>query len=134
CDPSNELIGERVRRIVTAGDTYIGLRDRATNMIHFPYEVDTKLGRVHADPIPLGHGMTSRVLETGKPLRLGTFGELVANGMTTGRYAEGESAVHGESWLGVPILAREKAIGTVASGPDRHAAHREAHEHLASTS
>jgi GAF domain-containing protein/CheY-like chemotaxis protein len=128
-----ELVGERLTQVFKAGDMYIGLWDRATNMINFPYEIDSKLGRVHADPIPLGQGMTSKVLETRRPLRLGTFDELVANGMVIGTYAEGQGAAFGASWLGVPILAGENAIGIVAFAGYQQNAFTEADEHLVST-
>jgi len=128
-----ELVGERLTALFDARDMYIGIWDRATNLISFPYEIDGNLGRVHAEPIPLGQGLTTKVLETRKPLRLGTSADMVANGMVIGKYAEGESAVNAQSWLGVPILAGEEAIGLVVFGGAGEHAFTEADEHLVST-
>jgi len=128
-----ELVGERLTVLFHARDMYIGLWDRTTNLISFPFEIDSNLGRVHADPIPLGQGLTTKVLETRRPLRLGTYADIVANGMVIVPYAEGESAGMAGSWLGVPILAGEEAIGLLGFGASDEHAFSEADEHLVST-
>src|SRR4029077_12205837 len=60
-----ELVGEQVRRVFKADIAYVALLDRATDMIHFPYRHgDVSVSRRH------GEGLTSKIIDTGKPLLL----------------------------------------------------------------
>ena len=128
-----ELVGERLAAMLRSQDMYIGLWDRVSNLISFPYEIDRTLGRVHGEAIPLGQGLSTTVLRERKPLRLGTWEAQQAKGGIVGTYAEGAAGVSGQSWLGVPILAGEEAIGLVAFGEQRPDAFSEADERLVST-
>ena len=64
-----ELVGERVRGIFEASSIFIAIVDEATSTITFPYEIDEG-ERIHSDPIPLGEGLSSRVIEA-RGVRLG---------------------------------------------------------------
>jgi GAF domain-containing protein/CheY-like chemotaxis protein len=128
-----ELVGERLAAMFHTQDMYIGLWDRVTNLITFPYEIDSTLGRVHSEPISLGQGLTTTVLRRRQALRLGSVAAMVEHGMVMGKYAEGGGATIGESWLGVPILAGDEAIGIVALASAAQDAFGEADERLVST-
>ncbi len=128
-----EVVGERLSGIVGAHDMYIGLYDRASNEISFPYELDRGVRR-HSEPIQLGEGLTTTVIRSRRPLRLGTKGEQHEGGAILPTYADDQASGDlGESWLGVPILAGEEAIGAVVFGDPRKNAFTDADERLVST-
>ena len=127
-----ELVGERLAAIFKSGDMYVALYERVSNSISFPYELDHGQ-RMHGEPIQLGEGMTSELLRTGRPLRVGTLDEQQAHGAVIGKYAEGEIGTVGQSWLGVPIMSGDEAIGAVAFSDQRENAYSEADERLVST-
>jgi GAF domain-containing protein/DNA-binding response OmpR family regulator len=120
-----ELVGERVRSIFTADSMFVALYDPIDDIIRFPYEVAGG-SRVHTEPLPLGTGITSIVVRSRRPLRLGTS-----------RDAEALGAVQGgmptESWLGVPILAGDRVLGIIALEAVEPHAFDEADERLLAT-
>jgi GAF domain-containing protein/DNA-binding response OmpR family regulator len=128
-----ELVGRRLAETLKSNTMFIGLYERATNLIRFPYEIDHGK-RVHGEPIELGEGITSKVLKTGEPLRFGTLEEQAASGSFIGEYStEDDLAPPGASWLGVPIVAGNEPIGVVALGDDRPNAFSESDERLVTT-
>jgi GAF domain-containing protein/CheY-like chemotaxis protein len=127
-----DLIGERLAAMFRSNDMFVALYDRITNTISFPYELDAGR-RVHGDPIQAGEGLTTQVLKTGQPLRLGTLADQRAHGAVFGTYAEGEVGTVGESWLGVPISGGDEPIGVVSFSDPRPNAFGEADERLVST-
>jgi GAF domain-containing protein/CheY-like chemotaxis protein len=128
-----DLVGDRLASMVPADDMFIGLYDSTTNLINFPYELH-RGRRIHGTPIERGSGLSSVVLDTGRPLRLGTFAEQQSLGGFIGSYAESDvDDTASESWLGVPILAAEKAIGLVAFGYAPANAYTERDQRVVST-
>jgi GAF domain-containing protein/CheY-like chemotaxis protein len=101
-----ELVGERVRGLFKAGSIYIALYDPTTDLIDFAYEIEEGQ-RSHSEPMALGPGLTSIVIQTRKGLLAGTSEELIALGAIL-------VGVPSESWLGVPILAGDRVLGVVA--------------------
>ena len=93
-----ELVGERVRSIFDARSIFIAVYDEATNTITWPYDIDEG-ERFERGTFALGPGITSAVIKTGRPLRLGTIEEQTA----AGAMQVGGSDT--QSWLGVPIPA-----------------------------
>ena len=88
-----QLVGDRVRSLFSANSMAIALHDPATNLLSWPYDLDE--GEIfHREPRPLGPGMTSQVLASGRPMRVGTMAEQVAAGAIPGRR-------HGD-----PVVAR----------------------------
>jgi PAS domain S-box-containing protein len=114
---------ERIHRIVgglmPAKNFYIALHDRAAGKISFPYFMDES--EPAPGPLPLGKGLTSYVLRTGKPLlvspelnarkrRIGD--EVTFEGIPDLRYIEtGTPAV---IWLGVPLNVGGQTFGVMA--------------------
>ena len=120
-------VGDRITELFTSRLVDIALHDPATGMLNFPYSVESGK-RTRATPIPLGKGLTSRILTSRRPLRLGTSAEADLLGAI---WREDEERT--ESYLGVPILAGDRAIGTIAlMAPEPHA-YDEADERLLST-
>ena len=102
-----ELTGEQLRTTFRADLVYIALLDTATNLIEFPYYFEQ--GQVSvASPIPLGEGVTSRIIETGETLVVNRPEQFEAGG---GLGAVGTPV---RSYLGVPIVAGDQPIGAVS--------------------
>jgi len=99
-----QLTGEQVRQTFAADIAYVGLYDRATGMIHFPYEYGDTLSSIR-----FGEGLTSRIIATGQPLLI--------NKDVAGRHSALQVApvgVSAKSFLGVPIMVGDAAIGVIS--------------------
>jgi GAF domain-containing protein/CheY-like chemotaxis protein len=109
-----DVVGERVRDIFGAPYMYIALYDAAAGRIDFPFQIEDG-ERGSWEPMPFGEGLTSIVLRTRKPLVLDTDDEQEAHGAVGARG-------HDESYLGVPILVGDRALGVIAlASPEQHA-------------
>ena len=99
-----ELVGEQIRKVFAADIAYVALLDRESNMISFPYQY----GEVLA-PMPLGDGLTSRIIKSGKPLIINADTE--RQGMGLGARIVGTPV---QSYLGVPIFDGTKGLGVIS--------------------
>ena len=100
------VVGQKTRDAFDADIAYIALLDEETGVIDFPYYVED--GRHEPqEPMRLGEGLTSRVLRDRQPLLLNREADWTALGVR----GRGTLA---KSWLGVPILAGERAIGVMS--------------------
>jgi GAF domain-containing protein/CheY-like chemotaxis protein len=98
------LVGEQIRGLFKADIAYVALLDRASGMINFPYQYgDTIESRPH------GEGMTSRIIESGKPLVLNSDIDQQVEALGVKR--RGKSA---RSYLGVPIVVDGRAEGVIS--------------------
>ena len=122
-----DLVGDRLREILHATDIFIALLDETRSRIRFPYIVQSG-DRRESDDLPVGEGLTSRVLEAKKPLRFGNLDEQMQMGPAFGRGID----VH-QSWLGVPILVGDEAIGVVNVSSHTINAYGESDERLVAT-
>ncbi len=106
-----DLVGEKLREIFDAQYIYIALYDRPTHLIYFPYFWQLDHREPAEEPLALGQGLTSRILEARQPQVINSDWERRA--VELGAVAlEGETAMP-KSSLGVPILAGEQAIGVI---------------------
>ena len=121
-----DLVGERVRSIFEAPTIFIGLYDTATGRIAFPYSVDEGQ-RFERTSVELGDGLTSIIINTRRPVRVGSDHE--ANEL--GAVQLGGSAT--ESFLGVPIMAGERVVGVMGLERIERDAFAESDERLLST-
>ena len=99
-----ELIGEQMRETFAADIVYVALLDRETEMIRFPYTYGEEL-----NPLPLGEGLTGKIIETGEPLLI--------NQEIDKRRAEMGVALVGKgarSYLGVPIQIGGQIFGVIS--------------------
>jgi PAS domain S-box-containing protein len=99
-----ELVGEQVRETFDADLAYVALHDEAAGRIEFAYYWETGERRAEA-PMEYGEGITSQILRSREPLLLNR------------REQHEEYAFLGTpslSYLGVPILVGEKAIGVIS--------------------
>jgi PAS domain S-box-containing protein len=101
-----ELVGEQVRETFDADLAYVALHDRPSGRIDFAYYYESGQRR-HEPSIAYGEGLTSRILESREPLLLNR----------SAQFEEHEAARLGtrvRSYLGVPILVGERAIGAIS--------------------
>jgi signal transduction histidine kinase/DNA-binding response OmpR family regulator len=101
-----DLVGKRVRETFDADIAYVALHDRRSDRIDFPYYYER--GQRRDEPsIAYGEGLTSAILESRAPLLLNR----------SPQFEEHEAARVGtpvRSFLGVPILLRDAAIGVIS--------------------
>ena len=99
-----ELTGEQMHQTFAADIVYVALLDPQTNMIDFPYAFGEQM-----PSLPLGKGLTSKILQTGQPLLINQ--DMSARRADLGVALTGREAL---SYLGVPILAGGQAIGVIS--------------------
>jgi PAS domain S-box-containing protein len=98
-------IHDQIRRVMYAENFYIALIVETTQLLEFVYFVDeTSTGGERA--YPLGKGLTSHIIRTGKSMLFVDGHEQHADLEVIGTPA----AV----WLGAPLIARGKTIGAIA--------------------
>ena len=99
-----ELVGERVRETFDADIAYVALHDEAAGQIEFAYYYESGERRREA-PMAYGEGITSQVLASREPLLQNRREQLERQKVV------GTPSL---SYLGVPILVGEKAIGVIS--------------------
>ena len=102
-----DAVGDRVGQILGSRDLSIAIVEPAHNLITFPYWIENGIRDFDTPGIELGEGLTSQIISTGKPIRLGTSAEADARGALM--YGE----IH-ESYLGVPIRSGEQVLGVLS--------------------
>jgi len=125
-----DLLGDRIRTIFDA-EPVVALHDASSNEISFPYFLE-RGQRVEVDPIPLGPGLTSQIIRTGRALRLGTIVEAEALGAIQLGLAEDDMPAN-ESFLGAPIMAGGEVLGVVSIDRQDQYAFTESDERLLAT-
>ena len=124
-----DLVGNRVSQILNTDDMAIAIHEPGSEVISFPYATEDGQ-RLPNEPIPFGTGLTSKIIQSGQPLRLGTMEEQVALGVVVAGFAD---AVAKNSWLGVPIPAGERVLGVLSVFAIPANAFTEADQRLLST-
>ncbi|HSK87844.1 MAG TPA: GAF domain-containing protein, partial [Anaerolineales bacterium] len=99
-----ELVGEQIRHAFEADIAYVALLDEGSNKINFPYQYGEQL-----DPMQYGEGLTSKIIQSGKPL-------LINQDVEKRRAELGATQVgiQARSYLGVPIFVGGKGIGVIS--------------------
>ncbi|HEX5240395.1 MAG TPA: GAF domain-containing protein [Candidatus Limnocylindrales bacterium] len=101
-----DLIGDRILSMFDVATGGIAIYDEQAGLIHSPYGFDTGR-RFEQASRPFGPGLTSEVIRTRRPLRLGSNAEGEQHGMIV------VGSNDAESWLGVPILAGDRVLGVI---------------------
>jgi PAS domain S-box-containing protein len=99
-----ELVGERVRETFEADLAYVALHDEATGRIEFVYYFESGERRQEA-PMEFGEGLTSEILRSREPLLLNRKEQ---------HEKQASVGTPSLSYLGVPILTGQKAIGVIS--------------------
>jgi PAS domain S-box-containing protein len=105
-DALMELVGERMRETFEADIVYVALHDEDAGRIDFAYYSENG-EQQYQPPMQYGQGFTSQILDSREPLLLNR----------TEQFDEVKTARVGtpaRSYLGVPILVGEHAIGVIS--------------------
>ena len=97
-------VGDRMRAAFQADIVYVALVDEASQLIRFPY--------VHGDELsdlPLGAGLTGKIIETCRPLLLNQSVDAAAQAIGATRVGAQVA-----SYLGVPITTLGRAVGVIS--------------------
>ncbi|MCV0403480.1 MAG: GAF domain-containing protein [Chloroflexi bacterium] len=110
--PLLAVVGERAREAFDADIAYVALVNEDEGTIDFPYYVEGGTTE-QQQPLRIGEGLTSRVIERRQPLLLNREADWTALGQRgTGTQAK--------SWLGVPIFTGERVIGVISVQSTSH--------------
>ena len=123
-------VGDQVRDAFHSEVVNIYLYEPATNLIHLPYSYDRQY--VVTEPFQYGSGLTSKVIGTKQPLILGSFEEITGGGALLSPNAP-EDDLMPQSYLGVPIIVGDKAIGAIDVQSYTQFVYDESHVRLLST-
>jgi GAF domain-containing protein/DNA-binding response OmpR family regulator len=100
------LTGDRIRQTFGADKAWIAVHDKTDNRIYFPYAHDDE---DRLDSIEFGEGLSSRILISREPLLINK--DMAGSQLELGVTPIG---VQPKSFLGVPILSGDDAIGVIA--------------------
>jgi PAS domain S-box-containing protein len=106
-----DVVGDKLRETFAGQSIYIALYDAGTNLLQFPYWVSLQGERIHAQPLALGEGLTSIVINSRQPLVISSSEDQVNQAAVTIDDGRPEAS---ESYLGVPMLAGNDVIGVIA--------------------
>lgn len=105
-----KIVGDKVKEIFRSEVTEILLLDETSDMIHVPYSFYN--GYQVVEPFELGTGLTSKVINSRRPLMFANFiDQNEAGAITDVNIGEADET---ESYLGVPILFNDKILGVVS--------------------
>jgi GAF domain-containing protein len=108
----------------------ICLYDPTSSMIHHPYSYDRVY--VKTEPFLFGSGLTSKVIETKQPLILGSFEDITESGAVLTPNSP-EDELLPQSYLGVPIIVGDKAVGAIDVQSYTECVYDDSHIRLLST-
>ena len=106
-------LGDQLVTTFAADIAYVALHDPQTDLIEFPYYIEDGERTTQA-PMPFGEGLTSRILRSREPLLLNQDVQFEAIG------SRGIGTL-ASSYLGVPILVGDAAIGVISVQSTREA-------------
>ena len=99
-----QLVGDRLRNLFKANIVYIGLLDKKTKIINFPYQYGDNM-----PPLKLGEGLTSKIILTGEPLLINKDVH-----EQTSEFGIDRVGLPAASYLGVPIPVSNEIIGVLS--------------------
>jgi len=105
-----DTIGDQIFRTFRVSAGYIALYNPETNLIEFPYVLEGDKRILNYPPIPYGDGLSSIILRSRQPLLVNQETER----RLTDLGAQVTSGLPAQSFLGVPILVGESAIGLIS--------------------
>jgi GAF domain-containing protein len=121
-----DLVGERVRETFDADIVYVALVNNERTEITFPYYFENGPGE-RPESIPFGEGWTSRIVMTREPLLINSDEERET-------FETRSLGTPARSYLGVPILIGDEAIGAIAVQSTRDEGRfGESHKYLLAT-
>jgi GAF domain-containing protein/CheY-like chemotaxis protein len=128
-----KIVGDKVQSIFGSEVVNMRLYDAATNVIQRAYDYDRGYQDLTDTSFAMGQGLTSQIIETGKPLVFGTEEEMNEVGALTAPKLISTPEEETQSYMGVPIIAGDEVIGTVSVQSYRQHAYNENHVRLLQT-
>jgi GAF domain-containing protein len=107
-----EALYEAIEDLIGATTFFVALYEKDTEMIAFPFYMDDGVRYRTREPIPLGEGLASVVIANKKPLLIRDF-EKEKERFPRKRPLIGSSRL-ARSWLGVPFILQDEAVGLMA--------------------
>jgi transcriptional regulator with GAF, ATPase, and Fis domain len=101
------VLHEQINKLMGEVDFFVALYDPVSNFIHIPYIIENG-EPLNVEPFPLGEGLTSILISTQKPLLLTE--DIENKALELGAKVSGK---HSKSWLGVPLMIGNEAIGAM---------------------
>jgi GAF domain-containing protein/CheY-like chemotaxis protein len=98
------VVGDQIRELFDSDIAYIALHDRERGVIEFPYAH----GEVQ-ESMPFGHGVTSRIITSGKPVIINK--DIGSHATSYGMKVVGKEPL---SYMGVPIPFGGRSIGVIS--------------------
>ncbi len=112
-----DLVGDKVREIFKADTTYIGIYHPDEEVVISQYYVESAQSTDHLnlsfDPFPMGKGLYTHVIQSRKPLLLGTRMEQEIYEAIDIPSPNSDMDLN-ETYLGVPIMLGEEVKGVVS--------------------
>ncbi|MFB0538199.1 MAG: GAF domain-containing protein [Anaerolineae bacterium] len=107
-----EALYEAIQDLIGAATFFIALYDKDSEMISFPFYMDDGVRYRAREPMPLGEGLASVVIASKKPLLIRDFEK--DKKRFPGKKPTIGSGRPARSWLGVPFILQEEAVGLMA--------------------
>ncbi|HZY42137.1 MAG TPA: GAF domain-containing protein, partial [Anaerolineae bacterium] len=131
-----DLVGDKVCEIFGSQDMSIGLYDRASNFMTMPYFIESGK-RYPIEPTMLTTGFSAHVIRTRQPLIINEDQSRRAQELGARMIGDTDPAasapIDEQSYLGVPILRGDEAIGILTLYENHRHAFTEAHVNLLQT-
>jgi GAF domain-containing protein/CheY-like chemotaxis protein/tetratricopeptide (TPR) repeat protein len=127
-----DLVGDKIREIFGTTDMSIALYDRESGQVAMPYYLEHG-ERFPVAPFPLGVGLTGHVITTREPLLINEHFLERAEAYGAKLIGDSASGDFGKSYLGVPILSGDYALGVIALYSGRENAYDQQSVNLLST-
>src|SRR6266508_3415564 len=108
-----DLVGEKIGEIFAADTVSVGMYDPERDWVSNRYYIDRGQRIPFPEGPPIRPSLTAMMVDTHKPLLIGTSEESRKLGAVR-IPREGEELDKNEAFLGVPILANNRAIGAVS--------------------
>jgi anti-anti-sigma regulatory factor/putative methionine-R-sulfoxide reductase with GAF domain len=123
-----EALYEAIKDLIDAITFFVALYDKDSKLISFPFYVDDGVRYRARESLPLGKGLASVVIASKKPLLIRDFEK------EKERFPGKEPMIGrsrpARSWLGVPFILVDEAIGLMAVQDDEAEAFNEKHIQL----
>jgi signal transduction histidine kinase/DNA-binding response OmpR family regulator/HAMP domain-containing protein len=128
-DKLYEIVAERLVDTFDVRHGFLGIYEAEARLIHFPIFVDGGKLLPPIEPMELGKGLASYVIETRQPLMINEDLERVAS--EKGARVVGDMT---KSWLGVPLQIGDEVIGVLCiQDVARENAYNDGHVRMLST-
>jgi signal transduction histidine kinase/CheY-like chemotaxis protein len=125
-----DLVGDQIREIFKADTTFIAFHDLARDLITVVYYADRE--KRYPFSRPYSAGLTEVILESGKPLRIGTMDE--ARPYKVRKVTSpGSQEDLNQSFLGAPLIIHRRAAGVLSVQSYRQYAFDENDQRLLTT-